>query len=85
MSRECKTPEALAVMVMKEVGLCEDLAEFKGVTIRKTDRHNPNAPNWEALFETLRYSGLTRPTAMPITHPLADEIVRKIQLQYDVT
>jgi hypothetical protein len=84
MNRECKSHEALAILVMNEVGLCEELVEFKGVTILRTDRRNPKASNWEAVFETLRYSGADRPTPMPIAHPLADEIVRKLQLQYDL-
>jgi hypothetical protein len=84
MNKECKSPEALAILVMNEVGLYEDLAEIKGVAIRRTDRPDPKAANWGALFETLRYSGDRRPTPMPITHPLADEIVRKLQSLYDL-
>jgi hypothetical protein len=84
MNRVTKTSQALTLIIMDEVGLCEELAEFKGVTILRTDRHHPQAPNWDATFETLRYSGNSRPIPMPIAHPLADEIIRKLQSQYDL-
>jgi hypothetical protein len=83
MDRQTKTTTELIIIVMAEVGLHEELQEIKGVTIRKTGRRNPEAANWDAVFETVRYSKDNRPIPMPIAHPLADEIVQKLQTQYE--
>jgi len=83
MDRQTKTTTELIIIVMQEVGLHEELQEFKGVTIRKTGRRNPAAANWYAVFETVRYSEDNRPIPMPIAHPLADAIVQKLQTQYE--
>lgn len=86
MPRQSKTTKALAVIVMGEIGLHDELKkEITGVTIRKTERHNPKAPNWEAVFETVGYSSDGRPIPMPVPHPLAYEIVSKLQSQFDAT
>ena len=83
MDRQTKTTTELIVIVMDEVGLHEELDEIKGVTIRKTGRRDPEAANWDAVFETLQYSKDNRPIPMPITHPLADQIVQNLLSQYD--
>jgi hypothetical protein len=83
MDRQTKTTTELIIIVMGEIGLHEELQEIKGVTIRKTGRRNAEAANWDAVFETLQYSKDKRPIPMPITHPLADQIVQKLQSQYD--
>jgi hypothetical protein len=83
MDRQTKTTTELIIIVMQEVSLHEELQEIKGVTIRKTGRRNPEAANWEAVFETVRYSEDNRPVPMPIAHPLADKIVQTLQSQYE--
>lgn len=83
MDRQTKTTTELIIIVMDEVGHHEELEEIKGVTIRKRGRRDPEVANWDAVFETVRYSEDNRPIPMPIEHPLADKIVRKLQSQYD--
>lgn len=84
MSRQLKTSKALATIVMEEIGLHSVLKEIQGVTIRRCERHNENAPNWEAVFELTGYDENRRPIPVPTPHPRAYEIVRELQGCFDL-
>ena len=84
MSKQQKTSKALAVIVMEEVGLHPELKKIKGVTIRHAQRHNPEAPNWDAVFELIGYDQDGRPIPVPVPPDLAYQIVRELQSRFDL-
>jgi hypothetical protein len=84
MNREKKTIKALATIVMAEIERHPELHEIKGVTIRHAERHNPEAPNWDASFESIGYDANHRPIPVPVPPPSAYEVVRKLQSRYDL-
>ena len=84
MERQQKTSRALAVIVMDEIRAYSELNEIQGVTIRHAERHNSKMPNWDAVFEMPGSDASGRPAPMPVPHPLAYELVRKLQARFDL-
>jgi hypothetical protein len=84
MNREKKTSEALMIIVMEEIRQHPELHEIQGVTVRRTDRHKLEAPNWDAAFELIGYDANHRPIPIPVPPPSAYEIVRKLQSRFDL-
>jgi hypothetical protein len=84
MAKDLKSSMELAVTVMNKVRERAELSDLKGLQIRRVERHQPEASNWEAIFEMVGYDSNGRPAPMMTPHPLAYEIVKDIQSRFDL-
>jgi hypothetical protein len=84
MERQQKTSRELEAMVMAEVRAHRELNDILGVIIRRAQRLTPETPNWDAVFNMPGTDASGRPIPMPIPHPLAYELVRKLQACFDL-
>lgn len=82
--REQKTSNALAVIVMGGIRTHPELNEIQGVTIRRIERPEAMMPNWDAIFYTRGTDSSGRLAPMPVAHPFAYELVRKLQIRFDL-
>lgn len=85
MAKETKTQIELAVAIMNKIREYPEVAsEIKAVEVRRAERHNPKASNWDAIFEMLGFDSSGRPVPMMTPHPLAQNIVQELQGRFDL-
>jgi hypothetical protein len=84
-AKETKTQIEIAVAILNRLREHAELkSEITDVEVRRAQRHHPNAPNWDAIFEMVGYDNSGRPIPMPTTHPLALRIVEELQATSDL-